>query len=253
MDLVILDSIPNRENTLVYAKPLQIYKGIDNKIRLLVKNQDQKLQNLLNSTIVFNLIASDNYELVFSRAVSVAYDKGAAIVTLSQEDLNDVAAGVYNYSVKLINGEGESQIVYADDNFNAQGQARINDSVYPRFFPSLVPNLGPFYNNNPNTNGYSSNPNVIITDVANVADRVKTRSVLQTVQYYGTSFVGNIVIQGSMSSMMTSYPTDWFTIDTQTFSGLSGCQFSTFQGKISLVRFMITTTSGTLTKILYRP
>ena len=129
----------------MYAKPLQIYKGIDNKIRLLIKNQDQKLQNLLNSTIVFNLIASDNYELVFSRAVSIAYDKGAAIVTLSQEDLNDVAAGIYNYSVKLINGEGETKIVYADDNFNAQGQARINDSVYPRFFPSLAPNLGPFY------------------------------------------------------------------------------------------------------------
>ena len=42
MDVVIiLDALPNRENMLVYAKPLQIYKGIDNKIKLLIKNQDR--------------------------------------------------------------------------------------------------------------------------------------------------------------------------------------------------------------------
>ena len=37
VELIILDSGPLTENTLVYAKPLQIYKGIDNKIRLLTK------------------------------------------------------------------------------------------------------------------------------------------------------------------------------------------------------------------------
>jgi hypothetical protein len=252
MDLVILDSTPNRENTLVYAKPLQIYKGIDNKIRLLIKNQDQKLQNLIDTTIVFNLIDSANYELVFSRAVAVSLIKGAAVLTLDEADLNDVAAGMYNYSVKLISGEGETKIVYADDNFNAQGQARVNDSVYPQFFASSQPNLGPFYNNNPNRSGFSDGA-IMYTDVVNVFERVKARSVLQTVQYYGTNFTGTVEVQGTMEAAITAYPTSWFTIDTRTFTGLTGCRFSNFQGKIGLVRFKITTTSGTLTKILYRP
>jgi len=52
---------------------------------------------------------------------------------------------------------------------------------------------------------------------------------------------------------MTSYPDDWFDIDTQTFTNFTGCQFSTFIGKIGLVRFKVTTTSGSLDKILYRP
>jgi hypothetical protein len=76
MDLVInLDPFVRGENQLVYAKPLQIIKGIDNKIKLLFKNQDQKLQSLLDTTIVFNLIDSTNSELVFTRAVSVYTDK----------------------------------------------------------------------------------------------------------------------------------------------------------------------------------
>jgi len=247
-----MDSGPHTENTLVYAKPLQIYKGIDNKIRLMIKNQDQKLQNLWNTTIIFNLISSENHELVFNRVCRVTIDKGIATLTLEEADLNDVAAGIYNYSVKLISGEGETKIVYADDNYNAQGQARVNDTVYPQFFPSLQPNLGPFYNNNPSANGFSIS-NQMFTDVMNVLDRVKSRSVLQTVQYYGTDFIGTVVIQGSLSATMTAYPDDWFDIDTQTFNGLSGCQFSSFVGKIGLVRFKITTVDGTLDKILYRP
>jgi len=253
MDLVILDSTPNRENTLVYAKPLQIYKGIDNKIRLLIKNQDQKLQNLLSSTIIFNLIDGNNSEIVFTRLCSIANDKGAAIVVLDEEDLNDVDAGSYNYSIKLVNGEGEMSIVYADDNYNAQGQARVLDSVYPQFLPSLQPNIGPFYNNPTNSIFGYSDSGIAYSSVSNVLDRVKSRAVLQTVQYYGTGFTGVVVIQGSLSANMTSYPDDWFDIDTQTFTNFTGCQFSTFIGKIGLVRFKVTTTSGSLDKILYRP
>ena len=253
IELIIMDSGPHRENTLVYAKPLQIYKGIDNKIKLLIKNQDQKLQSLLDTVIEFNLISSDNHELVFKRLCIVTITKGAATLTLDEVELNDVSAGIYNYSIKLISAEGEAKIVYADDNYNAQGQARVVDSVYPQFLPSLQPKLGPFYNNNPNTQGYSSDPTTMISDVMQVLDRVKSRKILQTIQYYGTNFSGTVIIQGSLSSTLTSYPDDWFDIDTQTFDNLTGCQSSNFVGKIGLIRFKIHTIDGSCDKILYRP
>ena len=252
--IIFLDTAPDRENTLVYAKPLQIYKGIDNKIKLLFKNQDQKLQSVLNSNIVFNLIDSSNSELVFSRDCVVVPDaKGAATFILNEFDLYDIQAGIYNYSIKLINGEGNSSIVFADDNYNAQGQARVSDSVYPTFRESIKPNLGPFYNNPTNGQSGYSNANVTVSDVVPVLDRTKVRAVLQTVQYYGTDFTGTVEIQGSLESALTAYPSSWFTVDTQTFTNFTGVNFSNFQGKFSLVRFKITTTSGTLDKILYRP
>lgn len=251
MDAVIfLDSVINRENTLVYAKPLQIYKGIDNKIKLLIKNQDQKLQNLTDGYIIFNLMDSATRELILSRRAMITTDKrGTAYVNLANMDLMDLTAGIYNYSLQFTTGESEQRIIYSDDQFNAQGQARIVDGVYPTFVPSLEPRLGPFYNNNPNTNGYAADESTAITDVMDV----KSRSTIQTVQYNCAGFTGTVWIEGSMSPTLTSYPTDWFTINDRQFIDYTGCIFDNFNGRFGLVRFKIHTESGTLNKILYRP
>jgi hypothetical protein len=253
IDLVILDSTPDRENTLVYAKPLQIYKGIDNKIKLLIKNQDQKLRSLIDTSIIFNLVDSATRELIFTRRVVPITDKrGSAYVTLDRMDVDELPAGIYNYSVQMISGEGEYNIIYADDNYNAQGQARVNDGVYPVFQPSLQPNLGPFYNNNPNSHGYSDGT-YAYSDVMNVFDRAKARDVQQTVQYNVTDFFGSVVIEGSLSPTLTAYPDDWFYITEINFIHNSGCYSQNFDGKFSLIRFKIQTESGSLNKILYRP
>lgn len=255
MDLVIiLDALPNRENQLVYAKPLQIFKGIDNKIKLLIKNQDQKLQSLLDTTIIFNLVDGATSELIFTRRVIPYYDKkGSAYIVLDQMDLNDLSAGNYNYSIQLISGEGESSIIYAGDNYNAQGQARVNDGVYPTFQPSLEPKLGPFYNNPVNSQFGYSDGSYVYSDVMQVRDRVKSRAVQQTVQYNVTDFLGEVWIQGSLSPTLTAYPDDWFDITYIYFGGNTGCYYENFSGKIGLVRFKIQSNSGTLNKILYRP
>lgn len=250
---MILDSTPDRENTLVYAKPLQIYKGIDNKIKLLIKNQDQKLRSLIDTSIIFNLVDSATRELIFTRRVVPITDKrGSAYVTLDRMDVDELPAGIYNYSVQMISGEGEYNIIYADDNYNAQGQARVNDGVYPVFQPSLQPNLGPFYNNNPNSHGYSDGT-YAYSDVMNVFDRAKARDVQQTVQYNVTDFFGSVVIEGSLSPTLTAYPDDWFYITEINFIHNSGCYSQNFDGKFSLIRFKIQTESGSLNKILYRP
>ena len=254
IELVInLDPMPNRENQLVYAKPLQLFKGIDNKVKLLFKNQDQKLQSLLDTQIIFNLIDSATRELVFSRRIVPTINRGQAFLVLNDRELDDLATGIYNYSVQLITGEDEYRIVYADDNHNAQGQARLNDGVYPRFEPSLEPNLGPFYSNPVNSPfGYSSG-NVDFTNMLEVRNRTKARSVIQTAQYYGTNFTGSVEIQASLTASMAQNPGDWFTVDTLTFDNFNGCMYNNFTGNFSIVRFKITTDSGKLDKILYRP
>lgn len=251
MDAVIfLDSVVNRENTLVYAKPLQIYKGIDNKIKLLIKNQDQKLQNLTDGYIIFNLMDSATRELILSRRAMITTDKrGTAYVNLANMDLMDLTAGIYNYSLQYTTGENEQRVIYSDDQYNAQGQARIVDGVYPNFVPSLEPRLGPFNNNNPNTGGFYADPSTVISDVM----EVKARSIAQTVQYNCSGFTGTVWIEASMSPTLTSYPTDWFTVTDRQFIDYTGSIFDNFNGRFSLIRFKIHTESGTLDKILYRP
>ena len=55
--------IPQR-NRVVYTRPLQIYKGITNVVKIQVKNADQKPINITGHTLTFNVV--DDY--VFSNA-----------------------------------------------------------------------------------------------------------------------------------------------------------------------------------------
>ena len=254
IDLVSFsETTPNTENLLVYAKPLRIYKGVDNKIKFLIRNQDQKIQNLLYKQITFNLMDPTTSELVFSRTAIMSYDKkGQAYVNLYKEELNDVSAGNYYYSTYIVDGEGETAIIFTDLNYNAQGSAHVSDSVYPAFVPSFQPNLGPYNNNNPNVHGYSD-VNQVFSDVINITDYVKSRAVAQTVQYYGTNFSGTVEVQASLEPIPNALPAKWATIYTETLSGFSGTNYFSFEGKYSMIRFHITTASGTLDKILYRP
>jgi hypothetical protein len=243
------DFTPYRENQLVYAKPLQIYKGVDNTFQFLIKNADQKPVSLLDSTVVFNLIDPTNKELLFSRLLNVVYsDTGTATTVIEGTLLNDISAGLYNYSILVTNGEGQSQIAYADDNYNAQGQARLIDNVYPAFVPSVAPTILQYQNNS--DTGYA---NVAYTSVTMINDRVKSRAVTQTTQFNGNSFVGSITIQGTQDADAASDYTNWANIHTITETGLSGNDYYNFQGKFNAVRFMITQSSGNLNYILYRP
>ena len=243
------DYTPHRENQLVYAKPLQLFKGVDNRFQFLIKNQDQKPVSLLDSTILFNLIDPTTKELVFSRVLQVVYsDKGSATTLIEGTLLDDINSGLYNYSIVVTNPEGEAQIVFSDDNYSAQGQVRLNDGVYPAFVPSANVTIQN-YTNDVSTN----NLNVAFTSTTLTADRVKGRAVYQTVQYNTNGFSGNIECQASQDTISVSNANNWVTINTAVLSNASGNQYFNFQGKYSAIKFKITQTLGAVNYILFRP
>ena len=237
------------ENQLVYAKPLQIYKGVDNRFQFLIKNQDQKPVSLLDSSILFNLIDPTTKELVFSRVLQLIYnDTGSATTLIEGTLIDDINAGLYNYSIVVASPEGEQQIVYSDDNYNAQGQARLLDSVYPAFVPSANLTL-PSYTNDISTNYH----NVAFTSTTLTADRVKGRAVYQTAQYNTAGFTGNIELQASQDVTSVSNANNWVTVNTAVLTNSTGNQYFNFQGKYSAIKFKVTQSSGAVNYILFRP
>ena len=243
------DYTPQTENQLVYAKPLQIYKGVDNRFSFLIKNNDQKPVSLLDSSVLFNLISPTSNELVFSRVLQLVYTaQGTATTLIEGNLLNDVSAGLYNYSMVVTNAEGEQQIVFSDDNYNAQGQARLLDSVYPEFVPSANLTV-PVYTSDASTN-YR---NVAYTSTTISADRVKARAVYQTVQYNLNGFTGNIDIQASQDVLSVSNANNFVTVNSYVFNNATGNQYLNFQGKFTAVRFKVTQSYGNVNYILFRP
>lgn len=246
------DFEPYRENQQVYAKPLQLYKGIDNRIQLVLRNNDQKPVKLLDSTVTFNMLDSTTRELVFSRQLQLLYtNTGSATTVLESNLLNDLKAGFYHYSMIVVNPEGETQIVYADDNYQAQGKVHVSDSIYGAFVPSIRPNILA-YSNNSDT-GYQT---VAYTDQIPVADRVKSRAVWQTAQFNITDFTGVLEIQASMDLNPGVTVTNWYTVAMTFLTNRSGNTYLTFQGKFNIIRFKITSdfvNTGDVNYILYRP
>ena len=239
----------HRENQLFYIKPLQIYKGVDNKFQFLIKNNDQKPVSLLDSSVLFNLIDPTSKELVFTRNLDLVYsDTGSATCVIESSMIDNINAGLYNYSIVLTNGEGQQQIVYSDDNYNAQGQARINESVYPSFVSSLKPTILN-YANNSDTN-YQ---NVAYTSNSLMANYVRGSAVYQTVQYNANAFTGNLELQATQDVSSTTGANSYTTINTVSLSNYTGSNYFNFQGKYAAVRFKITQVNGTLNYIYYRP
>ena len=102
------DLILDRENQLFYAKPLQIYKGVDNRFKFVIKDSDQKPVSLLQSTVLFNLIDPTTKELVLTRNLNMIYTRdGVATVLIEGSVLDNIIAGLYNYSMVITNGSGE--------------------------------------------------------------------------------------------------------------------------------------------------
>jgi hypothetical protein len=239
----------HRENTLFYAKPLQIYKGVDNRFKFVIRDSDQKPVSLLQSTVLFNLIDPTTKELVFSRNLDLVYTRdGVATCLIEGSLLDNINGGFYNYSIVATNGEGEQEIVFSDDNYNAQGQARILDAVYPQFTPSY--NANNFvYSNNSDTNYM----NVCYTSSFLTANYVRGSAVYQTLQYQGNAFTGNVELQASLDSKSTVDSNSFITVNTITLNNFTGCGYANFQGKYRAIRLKLTQTSGALNYIYYRP
>ena len=51
----------------VYQRNIKVYGGMDNRIKVQVKNADQKSLNITGSTVVFTIVGRDTQELILEK------------------------------------------------------------------------------------------------------------------------------------------------------------------------------------------
>lgn len=157
-------------NRIVYARPIQLYKNIDNTLKFVFKNQDQKRVFIDGYTLtmyIFNTNSLSTNQVVADNTSSIAYDdngtstsldddstlfvdgsalltinltvtddgsstasKGVASVTITKEQLANLTTDSYYYSIKAVSGVTEN-IVYSDDNYGVRGTVNILAGHYP--------------------------------------------------------------------------------------------------------------------------
>lgn len=145
--LVQYDTDPEvlQRNRVVYTRTLQIYKGVDNVLKIKVQNGDQKPVNISGLTMTFNIVddyVNTNANVVLTANITtVNANAGLGSVTISSLDMVQLDREQYIYNVKINNGSANIA-AYVDDNYGASGQMMVSNWSYPVNQPAAL-DLGP--------------------------------------------------------------------------------------------------------------
>ena len=138
---VTTDPEVKQRNKVVYTRPIQIYKGVDNILKIKVQNGDQKPVDVSTYSLTFNIVddyVTANASVVLSAAVTIANAAaGLGTVTLSSNDIEVLDRESYNYAV-VVNTGSANIAAYVDDNYGASGQLIVGLTDYPADEPDAL-------------------------------------------------------------------------------------------------------------------
>ena len=127
------------ENTIVYAKTVKIYNGVDNVIQFDVQNADQKRIDLSTLTnIEMNVMDVSGNALPESPyTVTPTATVGIGTVTIPSEDLVSLNDQNLYYSLTATSN-GNTIILYCDSRFGARGTMQLIGNAMPVIKDSTV-------------------------------------------------------------------------------------------------------------------
>ena len=144
----------------VYAKPLTLNKGVDNRIQFQFLNQEQKPVDITGKSITCRILNYTGTEVLLRKALDLDFAlTGIASLKLNAADIEGIDAQKAYYSLEIPVGEFDYP-VFVDANAGARGDMNIVNSVLPSFVPSQVvtiPTGQPF----PNISNSSGNTNLV--------------------------------------------------------------------------------------------
>jgi hypothetical protein len=236
----------------VYARPLKLYKGIDNRFTLKLLNGDQKLLNVVGQTLYWQLLDQDTAELKFiTNKVVQGSDNSSVVITITENDLERLKSGFYTYSSYLIDQTGNKTILYGDSQYGASVMVEIIENAFPQVYPSIEITEftgGENYNIiNPDTSYYSS-------AIDARPDLNSKNTAIHTAAIYSNNFSGTLKIEATLEVSIGSI-VQWSTIAELELNNTESLTYINFYGIYNWVRFRYTpdeNNQGTIDKILYR-
>lgn len=234
----------------VYNRNLKLFRSVDNRIDIQVRNSDQKASNITGSTLVFNLVTRDTQDLVLQKdftAMDLA--TGKVTVILTEEELLDIDPGFYSYSiVKEVRVPVDANTykvtsripMYMDSQYDAVGTIEVLEDVMGTAEPSLIVNN--FNYTNPFTVG-DENPKFFISSIIDTKPMISAGNSLHTFQFYSSNYRGAVTIQGSLDDQGAT-PSRWVDITTV---DLETERYKNVQGKWNWFRIKHTPTESSST------
>ena len=238
----------------VYQRNIKVYGGMDNRIKVQVKNADQKSLNITGSTVVFTLVGRDTQELILEKDCTVTdLATGKINVILTAADLLDIETGSYQYSLHRetrSNIDSTEYIVtektplYSDSQYGTLGTIEVAHSIYGA--PTISNSIKVFSLHKSFGESFTD---YYVSGIIDAKPEVSAPNSLHTFQFYFSNYSGLVIIQGSLSD--GGNPEVWADVATLNFENATNDYYN-LTGKYNWFRLKHTPTSGTVDKVLYR-
>lgn len=222
----------------VYNRNLKIYRGVDNRIDIQVKNSDQKPLNIAGNTYVFTLISRETQELIFEKTCSLrSANVGRLYAEISALESQTIESGNYQFSIieeeRTAIDEDEYQVtkrtpMYLDDQYGSIGNLEVYGNLYGEPLPSKV--YKEFSTDVPEQ---YTEPYTYYSSIIDARPKTTTGSSVHTFQFYMTDYSGEVVIQGSLSD--GGNPHVWSDIESFDIIG-SNLKYANVTGKFNYFR-----------------
>jgi len=270
---------------MVYNRTLKIYRSVDNRIDIQLRNSDQKALNATGSYIVFNLVSKENNDLALQKDCSIDdLAVGRVYVTLTETELQGLEQGYYQYSFHKETRENIDSVeykvltkmpLYMDSQYGALGDLYIegdlegnpydtktidtfrkitnfdvetekDETTSPLQYPR------PNFSQNYNTTGYEE---YFISSIIDAQPNVSKPQSLHTFQFFYKGYTGEVVLEGTLGKGGNPIEGSWTTVQTFNITTSNVNEYHNVTGKYNWFRIKHTpdtTNTGTVDKVLYR-
>ena len=246
--VVLLTGNSPRAFMPVYAKTMNLHKGVDNKLQFQFLNQEQKPVDITGKEITCRIINNDGTEVLIKKALTLQLPlTGIAYLQLNAAEIEDIPAQMCHYSLEIPDGQFDYP-VFVDPAAGARGQINVVTSVLPSFVPSetvTIPTGQPFPNLDINNSidNVLPNANTYYSSVINTND-----NPVLTIQAHLYEYNGEVGIEGTFSSSLT----DWYPITSEEYLETTDTVGFTVKGFHPFIRMSFTSNTGVVSNILAR-
>lgn len=233
----------------VYNRNVKIYRGVDNRIDIQVRNSDEKAADVTGSTLVFNLVERESQSLVAQKdCVTVSANTGKYYVILTESELLDIETGFYQYSIynelRTSNGDGTHLVtsrtpLYIDSQYDTLSNIEVLDNGAGELIPSTEIKAFSLHKSfgEPFDDYY-------VSGIINARPQTTEPQSLHTFQLYCTNYSGQVIIQGSLND--DNDPKNWVNLETLTLNA-QALVYKNVTGKYNWFRIKHTPSGGAST------
>lgn len=236
----------------VYQRNFKIYRGVNNKLDVQIRNSDQKPYNISDHTLVFNLIERETQRLLVSKDFTItSAAQGQITVTVTEAELNNIAHGLYNYSIiKEVRENGvtiSSAPLYVDSQYGSLGVIEVFSDLYGETKESqVIDNFAIIPETWPNDDTSKS-------ELAYASPEFASTQTIHTFAIYQNNYEGVVTIEGSLETGGTPRAGKWATLAEIEYP--STTKYINVEGKWNWFRIKHLPdryNEGTVDKVLYR-